>query len=203
MNKATTRGAGSLQMIQGAPSRRALLKGGALLGGLAALPACASAASSGSLAEAVSSPTRDFAFDDPATNVRTMARLAGHLDPAKQGVVNYSGRAFAVVPGEPVRAIYGIEGMGSNRIQQMEDGSYRFLFSEFAIYTDLQTGEPLDVWTNPVTGETVDVWHQRNGPINFALRPDMNAFGAFDAVDQASGFYLPWTTVGGSGELLS
>ncbi|MEM7728775.1 MAG: DUF1838 family protein, partial [Pseudomonadota bacterium] len=109
-----------------------------------------------------------------------MARLAGDLDPSGVGRVHYSGRAFGVAPGEPVRPLYGIEGLGSNRIQSMADGTQRFMFAEFAVYTDLETGAPLTQWTNPYTNETLPVWHQRNGPVNFALSPAMNAFGAFD-----------------------
>ncbi|MGB6230819.1 MAG: DUF1838 family protein [Litorimonas sp.] len=125
-----------------------------------------------------------------------MARLAGDLDPAKVGRVHYSGRVFGIVPGEPVRALFGIEGMGTNRIQSMDDGTQRFMFSEFAQYTDLDTGEPLDRWTNPWTEQELDVWHQRNGPVNFALSPAMNAFGAFEAVDTAPAFRLPWVEHG-------
>ena len=178
-------------------SRRAVLRGATLATGVALLPACAAARTAAQSAPAAGSGgSASFAFDDPRANVRAMARFAGDLDPAKQGRVHYSGRAFAVVPGQPVRPIYGIEGIGSTRIEAIADGGYRFLFSEFAIYTDLETGLPLTQWTNPVTNEVVPVWHQRNGPINFALRPDMNAFGAFDAVDAAPAFKLPWVSEG-------
>ncbi|MGJ3230800.1 MAG: DUF1838 family protein [Oceanicaulis sp.] len=146
-------------------------------------------------AGAVSARRSDFAgFDpeDPAANVRAMARLAGDLNPLKTGHVRYVGRAFGAAPGEPVRPLYGLDGLGSTRIEMQEDGSARFLFSEFAVYTDLETGEPLTEWTNPFTGRTVPVWHQRNGPVNFTLRPGMNAFGAFEATEDAPGFRLPW-----------
>ena len=177
--------------------RRRVLGGLAVLG--AAAPLLASCQSEAATPEAApSAPIADMVFDynDPKANVAAMARLAGDLDPTKVGRVRYSGRAFGVVPGEPVRAMYGIEGLGTNRIQTMEDGTQRFMFSEFAVYTDLETGEPLERWTNPFTNEALSVWHQRNGPVNFGLSPAMNAFGAFQPVESAPAFRLPWVQSG-------
>lgn len=180
------------QLSDAVTQRRDVLGGLTAFAGIAALPACAAAQPAIQPASLGNKSSNGFDYNDPAANVRAMARLAGDLDPTKQGRVHYSGRAFAVIPGKPVTPIYGIEGLGSTRNQKMADGSYRFLFNEFAVYTDMKTGEPLKTWKSPLTDETLDVWHQRNGPVNFALRPNMNAFGAFDAVDTAPAFKLPW-----------
>ena len=171
-------------------SRRGFLAAGAAAGaGLAATASGAHASVQTGSADAAFAP---FNPSDPAANVRAMARLAGDVEPGQTGRVRYVGRAFGYAPGEPIRPLYGIDGLGSTRIEMQEDGSARFLFSEFAVYTDLETGEPLTEWTNPFTGRTVPVWHQRNGPVNFTLRPDMNAFGAFQATESAPAFRLPW-----------
>nr|WP_070959368.1 DUF1838 family protein [Hyphomonas sp. Mor2] len=179
---------------------RALSRRGVLTGITVAssLTACASITQTENKTVGLSKATKPtFDFDDPLNNVAAMARLAGDLDPAKSGRVKYKGRAFGLVPGQAIEPLYGIEGMGTNRIEVMPDGSHRFLFSEFAVYTDLKTGEPLSEWSNPFTGRVVEVWHQRNGPINFALSPGFNVFGQFDAVDSGDGFQLPWEMIDG------
>lgn len=185
---------GGAENASGGMNRRFVLRSAAMVSVASGLAAC----TTGGMVEPRSARSRGSGFDyrDPLSNVRAMARLAGDLTPNGIGRVHYSGRAFAIVPGEPVRPLYGIEGLGSTRIEPVENNQYRFLFSEFAIYTDLATGRPLDSFANPMTRETVPVWHQRNGPINFALRPEMNAFGAFDAVDQQPAFRLPWVVDG-------
>jgi len=175
-------------------SRRTVLSGFAGLA--AAAPAALFSSSAVAMGDAkavdATSSLPDFDFTDPDANVRVMARLAGDITGQRAGHVHYSGRVFGMMPGKPVKPFYGIEGMSSTKTIPIEDGKYRFLFSEFAIYTDLKTGAPLENWENPFTGEVVPVWHQRNGPVNFALSPKMNAFGGFNATEDAPGFRLPW-----------
>jgi hypothetical protein len=168
------------------------LKGVALAaagGALAAAPAGAAARRA----------RRDLA--DPVENVSIFTRISADLDTSRQGRVHYSGKAFGVLEDGSVVPFYGIEGMGSLRaIRHGDAGAYRFLFNEFAIYTDLETGAPLERWRNPVTGETVDVWHQRNGPVNYEIDPAKTDIAFFTLVgkstDRAKGFRLPWTIDG-------
>jgi hypothetical protein len=168
------------------------------------LGGAALAAASGALSPAAAgAATRRVRFDpeDPVENVRVFARISADVDTSRQGRVHYSGKAFGVLEDGAVVPFYGIEGMGSLRaIRHGDGGAYRFLFNEFAVYTDLDTGAPLERWRNPVTGETVDVWHQRNGPVNYEIDPAKTDIAFFTLVgkspDRAKGFRLPWAIDG-------
>jgi hypothetical protein len=143
------------------------------------------------------------ALADPKFNVAAMARLTATLAPNTTGRTHYSGRAFGVLGDGRTIPLYGIEGMGSLRALPQESGAIRFLFSEFAVYTDLTTGEPLTSWRNPVTGETVPVWHQRNGPINYEIDPAKPSFGMFTrTANNKPGFLLPWSVADGVGSFV-
>jgi len=142
------------------------------------------------------------ALEDPVENVRIFTRLSSDLDPAKQGRVLYEGKAFGVLEDGSVVPFYGIEGLGSLRSIAHGEGGYRFLFAEFAVYTDLDSGLPMDTWRNPVTNEDLSVWHQRNGPVNYALDPRKTDMAMFTMVgkpaDREKGFRLPWVIDGDS-----
>lgn len=137
---------------------------------------------------------------DPVENVRIFTRLSADLDTTRVGRVLYAGKAFGMMEDGAVVPFCGIEGMGSLRAISHGEGGYRFLFTEFAVYTDLDTGLPLRNWRNPVTGEDVDVWHQRNGPVNYEIEPRKTDIAFFTLVsksgDRAKGFRLPWVIDG-------
>jgi len=138
---------------------------------------------------------RPLQFDNPRENVRTMARLTSTLEPGQTGYVRYQGRTFALLEDGRNLPLFDLDGIGSIRSVAQDDGSIRFLFSEFALYLDLATGRPLERWSNPVNGRTLDVWHMRNGPVNYELSPTKASFGAFERNDGGSaapGFQLPW-----------
>ncbi len=151
---------------------------------------------------AAAAPRRRVDRDDPAENVRIFTRISSDLDPSRQGRVLYSGKAFGVLEDGSVVPFYGIEGLGSLRAIAHDDGAYRLLFAEFAVYTDLETGLPLRTWRNPVINEDVSVWHQRNGPVNYALDPRKTDMAMFTMVgksaERAKGFRLPWVVDGDS-----
>ena len=84
-----------------------------------------------------------------------MARMSGDLDIGKQRYGYYSGYVVGIRPGEKLRDLMGFEGFGVTRLQEREDGSFAKLLREVGIYFDLESGEPLEEWTNPYTNETV------------------------------------------------
>lgn len=136
-------------------------------------------------------------LNDPKFNVEAMARLTSTMTLGETGRTYYSGKAFGVFADGRTIPFYGIDGLGSLRALPQPGGAIRFLFSEFAVYTDIVTGEPLKTWKNPVTNETVEVWHQRNGPVNYELDPAKPSFGAFTRTAASKpGFLLPWRVSG-------
>ena len=152
----------------------------------------------GSLGAAVPRAGASAALDlgDPATNVSIFARISSNTEPGSQGHVLYQGKAFGINEDGRTVPFYGIEGLGSLGAIAREEGAYGFLFNEFAIYTDLETGEPLQTWKNPLSGETVEVWHQRNGPVNYEIHPSKTDIAFFTLVQRGGGFRLPWVIDG-------
>ena len=96
-------------------------------------------------------------FSDPAQNLRSWARVLGHLDPEVETPSWFGGHLFAVIGNQPLRKLVGVEGFGMLRVQPQENGAYRLFNRELAYYTDPQTNEILDIWRNPLIDEDVKV----------------------------------------------
>jgi Protein of unknown function (DUF1838) len=147
---------------------------------------------------AVAADTQKVDFADSRFNVRAFARLSSTLESGKTGYVRYTGKAFGLSAQGVTTPFYGIDGIGAIKALPQESGAIRFLFAEFAIYTDLKSGEPLEQWTNPWSEEKVAVWHQRNGPVNYEISPGpSDKIGKFDKPGGgAPAFTLPWMVDG-------
>lgn len=136
-------------------SRRAALGAGAgfVATALGALPAPAAAATSG------------YDLNDPETNLKALLKLQGDL--AEKDVIGgFPGEAWAWVSGKGNTKVFKTYGIGTSRVEDMKDGSWRFYHRELLYYCDPKTGEILDVWTNPITGKKVEVLHILNDPVN-------------------------------------
>lgn len=172
--------------------RRRFALGGSAVGAAMALGACAAPARHDGATTAID-------WNDPVFNVAAMARLTATMESGAQAHIHYLGKSFSVDPDGRTRPLYAVHGMGSLRAEPQPGGAVRFLFAEFAIACDLDSGEPLRRWRNPLTGDEVDVWHQRNGPVNYTLDPARAMFGNFRPVgggNPAPGFRLPWRIEG-------
>ena len=82
----------------------------------------------------------------------------------------WHGRALSRRMGEPDRVLFNVDGMNVRMCTTIEDpvkgvGS-RLVSREILLYTDPETGEPLETWDNPWTGQTVNVLHVENDPVN-------------------------------------
>jgi len=150
------------------------------------------AASAGLVLPAAASASPKADWNDPAFNVRAFARLTTSIDPNVTSYILYEGQAFGIDGSGKTTPLYRIEGLGALKTQQGENGAVRFLMAECAMYLALDKNEVLDSWVNPISNRKVDVWHQRNGPVNFEIKPSSPSFGAFTRTGGAQGFLLPW-----------
>lgn len=147
------------------PVRRGLLgAGGALLG----------AGLIGGTAQAEARPRRSsrarirFDVENPRHNLEAYIKMRGDTT-GKPALGWYKGIVFGVRGRERLRPLFGFEGFGHGRYLVQPDGSYRQLWREIAVFTDLKTGAILDEWDNPYTGERVQVLDVQNDPINIVL----------------------------------
>jgi hypothetical protein len=181
-------------------SRRSLLIGGGL--GLA-MPLLAP-----SPTEAATVAITEPRFDSAAEMLKLFVKMSGDTSGQNYGGW-YSGHAFAVIPGEMIRPLFGFSGFGLGSDRPQPDGSYHPLWKEVGFYTDLKTGEVLESWTNPLNGAACEVMPIHNRSVNLTLSatlPDMSALekagvtlmnGNFaKADDPARPYGIPYTVIG-------
>ena len=105
-------------------------------------------------------------LDQPLDNQVALLKLQADLSGADR-MGAFGGYAWAWIPGEQNRMLFGTYGLGCSRIEyHEEEGGWRFYHREVLYYTDLKTGEVLDSWHNPLTGQEVEVLHIRNDPVH-------------------------------------
>ncbi len=104
----------------------------------------------------------------PEDNLSAYLKMRGSLD-GKDVVTWWSGQVFAAIPDERPKLLFGFEGMNVARMEQLEDGSWRMLSREYAVYKDPGSGQILEHWLNPWTGATLKVFDVQNDPVNQQL----------------------------------
>jgi hypothetical protein len=183
-------------------SRRLLLFGAGLAGGLAAVnaaPAFGAALDAGQLPGP----------DEPEKCLENYIRLTSDLSGRpvygwQQGVL------YGVMPGRIILPLLGTVGFGCGSVERQADGSFHSLWKEVLYFTDLKTGEVTNTWVNPYNGVTCDVMHIHNRSVNAVLRahvadpaPLKAKFGmemGFSSVETADlpghPFYMQTSTVG-------
>lgn len=86
----------------------------------------------------------------------------------------WKGKVFSRRQGEVDRNMFNVEGMNVRHCGTVDGGkqgkTYKLVTREILLYTDKDTGAPLDVWTNPWTDEVVEVHHVLNDPVNQPVR---------------------------------
>jgi hypothetical protein len=117
----------------------------------------------------------------PADLLTAYVKVRGSLDPKEETVVYDEGIIYAVIPNQPIRAIFKLQMYNIARFEPNDSG-YSLITREMLAYEDLQTGEILKEWKNPFTGETVEVIHVWNDPVN--------------STNRSASFSIPWTRLG-------
>ena len=111
------------------------------------------------------------ALEGPYLDLRTgkgnqlaFARIQGDLNLGTPKYGWYKGYVSAVRPGKKLDDLFGFEGFGAVKLEQMPDGSIRRILREVGLYTDLKSGEVLEEWYNPYLDERVRVVPVANDP---------------------------------------
>lgn len=137
----------------------------------------------------------------PEGNVLAYARIQGNIDPETTSYSWYTGRVTGIRPGEAAKDLMGIIGMGAVRMIPLEnDMGFQMLRKELGFFTDLESGEVIDRWTNPYLEENVEVVHLANPAINAAIKPYRQRQGLYEEINEGgrgTPFILPWKLVGG------
>lgn len=137
----------------------------------------------------------------PEGNVLAYARIQGNTDPEKTSYSWYTGRVTGIRPGEAAKDLMGIIGMGAVRMIPLEnEAGFQMLRKELGFFTDLESGEVIDRWTNPYLDENVEVVHLANPAINAAIKPYRQRQGLYEEINEGgrgTPFILPWKLVGG------
>jgi hypothetical protein len=97
-------------------------------------------------------------------NMIARARIDGNLDESKIKYGSGTGVVSGVRPGEAIRELFGFEIFSAARLQKQPNGSFRLLHREVVYYTDLKSGEIINVFHNPYIDETVKVVDIVNDP---------------------------------------
>lgn len=131
----------------------------------------------------------------PEHNTLAFCKL---MSDTRDGVENcgyFKGNVLAYVgPSNRLEPLFGYEGFGMTRTEQIGEYSWRKFHKEVAYYTDLKTGKVMDSWYNPFIEEQVDVVQVHNDTVNSTWAPTYS-FGV--GPDKVSfPFVFPWVVMG-------
>jgi hypothetical protein len=122
--------------------------------------------SAGGLALSAGGPAsggaRSPGLDDPDRLLTAFMRLAGSLD-ERLIIWWMDGLRYGIVDAR-AKLLFGMQVGMFHRFFRQPDGSYKLAMFELTYYTDLETGELLEEFSNPYTGDTDRVSHVRLGP---------------------------------------
>jgi hypothetical protein len=152
--------------------RNFLTRSGQAAVGAATLAAGASLTGLAAAAPSMGKPSLTGPYIDlttPHGNMIAMARLQGNLDSTKSKYGWATGVLFGVKPNEKVRDLMGVNVFSSTRVIKQPDGSFQRLSREVVYYSDLKSGEFLEVYDNPYTNEQVKVVDIANDPFNYKI----------------------------------
>lgn len=75
----------------------------------------------------------------------------------------FDGGIWGMMPGKEPVIICGFQGLARSDWRPQSDGSTIQHSFDVGIFTDMETGEPLDSMVNPLTGETIEPFHYQYG----------------------------------------
>ena len=139
----------------------------AMAGGASLLPSVAPAN------ENLMRPASTFGWNDPVENLRILSRMWGTIEPGRQAILYVFGPMFGLVGATDIRPLFRMESLAVVRTYPQPGGAYRYLASQFILFTDFDSGDVLDSWANPyLDGQRVEVFQYRDGPLDYVLDPN-------------------------------
>lgn len=158
-------------------NRRELFAAGAAVTSAALLGTAATAASSSGRPRSKAKPDKGLKgkyldLNSARGNREAQARILGNIDMSSTKYGWFKGVVHGVRPGEKIRDLVGFSGFSCARLLPNDPGSdpgYKKVLREVGFYTDLQTGEVLESWTNPYLNEAVRTVPIANDPFNHTI----------------------------------
>lgn len=151
-------------------TRRGLMLGAAGLAGASMASGLIAPAAGAN--ENLMRPNSRFGWNDPAENLRLLSRMWGTIEPGKEATLYVFGPMFGTTGPDDFRPLFRMESIANVRTYPQAGGAYRYLAAQIILFTDFDTGDVLDAWTNPYTNERVDVFQYRDGPLDYVLDPN-------------------------------
>jgi Protein of unknown function (DUF1838) len=101
----------------------------------------------------------------PEDLLTAYVKVRGSLDPAEETVVYDEGVIYAVIPNQPIKALFKFQMYNIARFEKNDSG-YTLITREMLAYEDVKTGAVLNKWYNPFIKDSVEVLHVWNDPVN-------------------------------------
>jgi hypothetical protein len=95
---------------------------------------------------------------DPSKLLQTYTRIRGGAE-AGLGLWWYTGTVWGKQTDEMARPFFLVQGLTYNRVTIRPDGGIEQKLTGRGWYADIETGKPLETWTNPLTGEKLTPPH--------------------------------------------
>jgi hypothetical protein len=159
-------------------SRRRLLQAVSLLG-------LAGTAQSAASVTRPRPAARHLDLESPWDNLTAYLKTRSDIS-GKPSMSWTSGYVYSFIAGQPARRLLLGQGVKCTRCVRTATG-YEFLERECVIFSDPDTAQPLQTWSNPFTGREVEVFHIRN----------LSAGSHLSAAGPNRGFHMPYMEHGG------
>jgi Protein of unknown function (DUF1838) len=104
-------------------------------------------------------------LNKPEDALTAYVKMRGSLNPKEETVVYDEGIIYAVIPNQPIKALFKFQMYNIGRFEKTDSG-YQLITREMLAYEDIKTGEILTNWYNPVIKDSVEVLHVWNDPVN-------------------------------------
>lgn len=187
--------------------RRGALKALGAMGAAAAGTSAFSPASGAASKAAAASGAVDLT--NPRDNLYAFGKIwAGYAEPV---IGAFHGLMYARIDGRRMIPLFNYLGTGVLQAKIVENGDLMIKSRETGYFSDLRTGEILEVWDNPFTGEKNEVYHFYNDVLGGRLGDEipkflvggegsaptlMNEGTAFPDANGKYPFLLPFTQAG-------
>jgi hypothetical protein len=129
--------------------------------------------------------------------LRTYARMRGAID-GGLALWWYTGTVWGKPVDDIARPMFGVQGLTFNRVSLRADGSIEQKLTGRGWYANPETGEALEMWTNPATGERISPPHIKSLQTQSIASDGALAPRQDEAIDEFSGRVGGLTLNGGT-----
>lgn len=107
----------------------------------------------------------------PESRFNTHVKMVGSQE-EESVYVWFDGGLWGIMPGKAPVVLCGFQGLAKSNWMPQDDGSTIQHSFDVGIFSDMETGEPLETLLNPLTGETIKPFHYQYGGYQQHHKPD-------------------------------